>query len=356
MLQDFPKIIRSGMFPEGHVQGIAIDQEQGYVYYSFTTSLIKTDLQGNLIGTVEGLTGHLGCIDINPENGRVYGSLEYKNDAIGKDIFKRLGREGAPLTAAFYIAIFDVERITRVGMNAEADGIMKTVYLADVTEDFNGKGQDGDHRYACSGCDGTAFGPVFGAPESSPSMLMLAYGIYGDNDRKDNDHQIILQYDWREFDRLAKPLTQEAPHQSGPEADARYFAFTGNTSWGVQNLYYDREHAQWMLFVYRGKKPQFPNFGMYLVDATKPPVKAPLTGLNGEEGDLLTLKTLGIKHEETGICGFDIDVGQFGIHALGNGLFYLAHPRYQTEPTKAQGAKLVLCRYTGEAPACFEPA
>lgn len=99
MLQDFPKIIRSGMFPEGHVQGIAIDQKQGYVYYSFTTSLIKTDLQGNLIGTVEGLTGHLGCIDINPENGRVYGSLEYKNDAIGKDIFKRLGREGAPLTA-----------------------------------------------------------------------------------------------------------------------------------------------------------------------------------------------------------------------------------------------------------------
>ena len=351
----FPKKIESGMFPKGHVQGIAVDQTRGYVYYSFTTSLVKTDLQGKLIGTVEGLTGHLGCIDINKENGKVYGSLEYKNDAIGQGIFKGLlGREGAPLTNAFYIAIFDVERITSIGMDAERDGIMRAVYLPDVTEDFDAKGIGGDHRYACSGCDGTAFGPVFGADADSPYMLMLAYGIYSDTEREDNDHQIILQYDWRQFESYAKPLTQEQPHQSGPRADARYFAFTGNTNWGVQNLYYDREHAQWMLFVYRGKKPQYPNYGLYLVDATKAAERKPLAGLNGEVGALLTLKTLGNVHEESGICGFDIDLGQFGVHGLGDNLFYLARPTKQTTPFKAQGATLELYRYTGKAPAGFE--
>ena len=60
----YPKKIEAGSYPEGHVQGIAVDKKQGFVYYSFTTSLIKTDLLGNLIGSAEGLTGHLGCIDM----------------------------------------------------------------------------------------------------------------------------------------------------------------------------------------------------------------------------------------------------------------------------------------------------
>ena len=234
------------------------------------------------------------------------------------------------------------------------DKNVRAVYLPDVTEDFDAKGIGGDHRYACSGCDGTAFGPVFGADADTPYMLMLAYGIYSDTEREDNDHQIILQYDWRQFESYAKPLTQEQPHQSGPRADARYFAFTGNTNWGVQNLYYDREHAQWMLFVYRGKKPQYPNYGLYLVDAAKAAERKPLAGLNGEVGALLTLKTLGNVHEESGICGFDIDLGQFGVHGLGDNLFYLARPTKQTTPFKAQGATLELYRYTGKAPAGFE--
>ncbi len=34
--------------------------------------------EGNVIGTVEGFTGHLGDLDFNTQDGRVYGSLEYK--------------------------------------------------------------------------------------------------------------------------------------------------------------------------------------------------------------------------------------------------------------------------------------
>lgn len=75
------------------MQGIAVDLERGYIYFSFTTKLLKMDLAGNLIGSVDGLTGHLGCLTMNPADGRVYGSLEYKDDAIGKGIRKTLDGE-----------------------------------------------------------------------------------------------------------------------------------------------------------------------------------------------------------------------------------------------------------------------
>ncbi|MBR5877383.1 MAG: hypothetical protein IKZ11_02335, partial [Alistipes sp.] len=52
---DLPHNINSGPFKAGHIQGIAVDQERKYVYYSYTTMLIKTDLEGNVIGSVTGL-------------------------------------------------------------------------------------------------------------------------------------------------------------------------------------------------------------------------------------------------------------------------------------------------------------
>ena len=112
-----PRTIESGPFKAGHIQGIAVDTDQKYIYYSYTTMLIKTDMQGNIVGTVTGLLGHLGDLDFNDEDGRLYGSLEYKNDAIGQGIL-RMERSTRTLQNAFYIAIFDVERITRVGMDA----------------------------------------------------------------------------------------------------------------------------------------------------------------------------------------------------------------------------------------------
>ena len=51
--------IKIGGFTTGHIQGIATDKERKYMYYSFTTSLVKTDMDGNIIGTVKGLAGHL---------------------------------------------------------------------------------------------------------------------------------------------------------------------------------------------------------------------------------------------------------------------------------------------------------
>ena len=46
-----PREITTGEWTGGHIQGIAIDTERKYIYYSYTTDLIKADLNGNVIGT-----------------------------------------------------------------------------------------------------------------------------------------------------------------------------------------------------------------------------------------------------------------------------------------------------------------
>ena len=65
-MMTLPNAMFSGYWQEGHVQGIAVDTERGHVYYSFTTLLLKTDLQGVPIGSVRKLAGHLGCITFDP--------------------------------------------------------------------------------------------------------------------------------------------------------------------------------------------------------------------------------------------------------------------------------------------------
>ena len=65
-----PRTIASGPFDAGHIQGIAVDAEHKYIYYSYTTMLIKTDFEGRIIGSVTGLLGHLGDLDFNAEDGR----------------------------------------------------------------------------------------------------------------------------------------------------------------------------------------------------------------------------------------------------------------------------------------------
>ena len=162
---NLPKKLVSEYYRAGHVQGVAVDAKREYVYLSFTTMLVKMDMQGNVVGTVTGLLGHLGCIEFNEEDGRVYGSLEYKDDSIGKGILKREG-VNKELEIGFYVAIFDVDKITRRDMSAERDGVMTSVLLKTVVEDYKAKvrvesGEKVEHRHGCSGFDGMSFGPSF---------------------------------------------------------------------------------------------------------------------------------------------------------------------------------------------------
>ena len=322
----FPETIDAGLWQTGHIQGIAVDPVKEYIYYSFTTILVKAKLDGTVVGWVGGIIGHLGCIDFNDEDGRVYGSLELKHDSIGQGIMRGTGVALAE-EDAFYIAMFDVDRITACGMDAERDGIMKAVYLPDVVRDYTATLPDGTpHKYACSGVDGLSIGPIFGAGADSPAMLMIAYGVYGDVAREDNDCNVILQYDWRKFEDCARALTQQQPHHEGLEADARYFVYTGNTTWGVQNLEYDAETNLWFMAVYKGKKEQFANFSTFVVDGSKAPRKEWLQGVEYlKKGKVLSLLDRGeVDAKNPEIRGWRDDIGAKGLCAIGDGYFYAA--------------------------------
>ncbi|GGT02696.1 hypothetical protein ACFFV7_11025 [Nonomuraea spiralis] len=345
---ELPADVDGGAWSEGHVQGIAIDRRQGYMYFSFTNVLVKTDLQGNPVGSVTGFTGHLGDLDFNTKDGRVYGSLEYKEQE------------------SFYIAIFDVDRITSMGMDAQTSDVVSTVYLkevvADYTADMNGDGKfDGnvgntpDHRYGCSGIDGVAFGPEFGK-EHGKQKLTVAYGVYSNTARKDNDHQVLLQYDVQQWRKYERPLTETAPHKSGPErVDGKFFAYTGNTTYGVQNLEYDEYTRNWMMAVYKGVKPGFPNYSFFMVRAADRPVTGELAGQpTPEQGELLTLAPGGLQDAATGVRGWQF-TGEYGLISLGDGRYYAAKAGKVTENgvTKNTG-RAQLYRWTGQTPTPFE--
>ncbi|WP_271893721.1 hypothetical protein [Candidatus Phyllobacterium onerii] len=343
---DWPSEIPPGKLPAnaGHLQGLAVDAANKVIYRSFTNALVKTDLEGKILGSVIGLTGHLG--DIAFHNGKIYGSLEYK------------------AKNSFYIAIFDTSLIDKLNMNAESSGAMKAVYLKEVVKDFiadltpdnkvpvdfSDKADSPDHRYGCSGIDGVAFGPEFNQKDARKIVLTVAYGIYSNINRDDNNHQVLLQYDVTKWADYAQTLKQSAPHKSGPESvDGKYFVYTGNTEFGVQNLEYDETANYWFMAVYQGQKAKFPNYKLFLIDGDTVPTAGVISGqpkVNGkeEEGQLLPLAVLGRYHKETGIFGMDSDAA-YGLAKLGDGRFYLA-------PSGSNSA--VLRRWTGKCPIPFE--
>lgn len=340
-----PSPIHSGYHPEGHVQGIAIDPVGGYIYYSFTTILLKTDLSGRPVGSVKGIVGHLGCITYDPDRRVVYGSLELKHDAIGRGIVHRTGRALAE-EDAFYCVRFHGDRITCMNMDAEADGVMEAVWLPEVVEDYNATDEVSGrpHRYGCSGIDGTAYGPAFGADPDSPKKILIAYGIYGDVEREDNDHQVILQYDPSVFDTHGAPLSQTAPHHRGLPCEARCFFYSGNTTYGVQNLEYDPHTRAYLAAVYVGKKPAFPNYPLFLLDAAATPREAPLAGRDGERG-LLLKPAAPAPAVDPATGGADFPLGSTGIYAVGDGTYCFSTPLSRTDGSGTRHFASEVTRY-----------
>ncbi|BDC47878.1 hypothetical protein F183_A01940 [Bryobacterales bacterium F-183] len=296
---EYPPTLTSGPWRAGHVQGVAVDQQGGFVYYSFTNLFVKADLAtGRVIGTLGGFHGHLG--DLAFHNGRVYGSLEYKD------------------AKAFYIAVIDGGKINITGLQAHGNDLMLTVHLPEVASDFvSGK-------YGCSGIDGVSFGPRFGET-AGKLYLTVAYGIFGETTRTDNDHQVLLQYDIAGWD--PQPLDEANPHRQGPaKADGKYFVYTGNTKFGVQNLEYDAGSHTWLMGVYAGSKPGFPNYTLFAVDGRGKPRQTAI-------GLLLPVPRGWYQKADVGMV------------SLGSGgLFYLAENQTQDG---MQSAVLKLVRWTG---------
>ncbi|MES2828240.1 MAG: hypothetical protein V4687_08800 [Bacteroidota bacterium] len=313
-----PDSVFSGKQGTFHVQGVVADKVKGFIYFSFTDRLVKTDLNGKMIGSVTGFIGHLGDLDIT-EDGKIYGSLEYKHDAIGIGITKNLGittnqKDG------FYIAIFDGARIVHPNMNAEKEDLLRTVFIKEATDDYAAVIKTGDkvipHRFGCSGIDGVAFAPAIGEKASSKNFLYVAYGIYGDNERSDNDNQVILKYDISDWQKYEKPLSQSNLHQSGPEKPLdKYFVKTGNTRYGIQNLAYDAYSGNLFAAVYKGSKSQYPNYDLFVIDGKKKPTKDVLIA-NKQQVAIKSLTLLG---------GWNFKWGATGLCPLGDGTFYISH-------------------------------
>ena len=355
---NLPKKLHTEGWRAGHVQGIAVDTNKGYVYLSFTTMLVKVDMKGNVVGSVKGILGHLGCLDFNEEDGRVYGSLEYKNDGIGKGILKQEGVT-KQFPTGFYIAIIDVDKINRLDMDAEKDGVITSVLLKTVVADYLAKvktksGNELDHRHGCSGIDGVSFGPAFDG--SGKQMLTAAYGVYGDTNRADNDYQVLLQYDVKDWSKYATIHSQNNLHRNGPEQpDGKYFVFTGNTTWGVQNLEYDSHSGNWFLVCYPGKKPQYANYSLFCVDGAKKAKVKPLQGVDYQKkGAQLSLAKIGKADPQCksvrGWHGYH-KFGSYGIHALGDGYFYLTSAGRSKQ---GRSATLHLARFVGKDDKAFE--
>ena len=161
------------------------------------------------------------------------------------------------------------------------------------------------HRFGCSGIDGVTFAPRFGSGEEG-DWLYVAYGIYGDTLRTDNDYQVLLAYDTKEWKRYEQPLSQSNLHKSGPAApDRKYFVRTGNTSYGIQNLAYDPASGNLYAAVYKGKKPHYPNWSLFVIDGSKPARRESLQGFDTPtEGEVLSLVSAGASAEDIGGWNF----------------------------------------------------
>jgi hypothetical protein len=331
-----------------HVQGIAVDTARQCIYFSFTTRFIRTDLEGHLLGSVDRIPGHLGAIALDPADGRVYASLEYKDDEIGRGIARQLGTDDYTRQGSvFSIAVIDGPHITREGMTMD-DGVFSTVRLPDVIRDYcdSVRLSDDDtltpHRYACSGIDGVAFAPAPGKPDGR-HYLYVAYGIYGDTTRTDNDCQVLLRYDisrWTSRTTTARPA-------------ARYFVPTGNTTYGVQNMAYDAPSRTLLLAVYPGRKSHLPNYSLYGVDLSQRSRKTTLPGVPYAPRRVQHLALSPYGEGRGPIRGWHNRWGATGIAPLGDSLFFLSENSRQPDGT--QCCTLHLVRFTPTSTTPFEP-
>lgn len=284
-----------------HIQGLALDKSEKCLYSSFTSTFFKSDLEGQTLGSITGINGHLGAMTFDDKTDKVYASLEIKNDAIGRSISDVLGKERHSDSAAgFYVAEIDVTKVQ--GMDVPFDEAVTLHKLDEVVKDYRDSievnGKVLGHRYGCSGIDGIAIAPEFGS-RGGKKYLYVAYGIYGDTTRPDNDYNVLLCYD---FNDLTTPIH-------------KYFIKTGNTTYGVQNMCYDKDSDKLYLAVYKGKKEEYPNYSLFALDMKQKPFMAKLDGVPYEEGEFEQVKVTEASH---------FPYGSTGLYSFGDGRWYVS--------------------------------
>lgn len=338
----YPLSLTGGNCEVKHCQGIAVDKKNEYVYFSYTSQIIKCNFEGDIVGSVTGFGGHLGDITFNEEDGMIY---------CGHYL---------PGRTSMGIVIFNASKITKVGMKPSSD-IVRTVTLKepkqyyDASVTFEKKDKKTkevtkttySHRYGVSGIDGVTFGPNF-FNKDGKELLTVACGIFSDTQRSDNNYQILLQYDVTDWwNKYAKPYSMTA-HSSGPEkANGKCFLYTGNTKYGVQTMEYFDELNLWILNCYAGDKAQFENYNIFAIDADVKPVYQELKGQpKTDKQYVLSLYQDGSHDTKNDIYGWHTRYGVQGIAYMGDGLFYITRP-YKTW-TGIRAAICYLCVWSPE--------
>ena len=336
-----------------HVQGIAYDEAAGEMYFSFTTRFLATDFDGNIVGSIDKIHGHLGAMTFDAARRKIYASLECKDDEIGANISRKLGVAGYSVSR-FYIAEIDVDAVNRMGTPQEE--AIRLISVAQAAQDYSEEveygGRRHKHRYGCTGIDGITIGPGFGG--KGGEFLYVAYGIKSDTTRTDNDYQILLQYPMKDIraggteseakacaESKSKDSTKagaaaqkcdkakacaESKGKDSTEAGAaakakklrpqRYFIRTGNTRYGVQNLAWDAYSGLMFLAVYKGEKKQWPNYDLFAVNMNSKPRKARLEGVPYERRKMNVVELAG--------DGWRFKYGSMGLCPLGDGTWYIA--------------------------------
>lgn len=284
-----------------HIQGLALDKKEKCLYCSFTSAFFKCDLEGNVIGSVTGINGHLGAMTYEPKSKKVYASLEIKDDEIGRGVSDALGAERHEKAASrFYVAEIDVRKIDRLEVPFEE--AMTLHPIEEVAKDYldtvEVNGVTLEHKYGCSGMDGVAIAPGFGA-KGKEKFLYVAYGVYGDTTRVDNDYNILLCF---KMDDFAKPVH-------------KYFVKTGNTRYGVQNMTYDADSERLYLAVYKGSKSQYPNYSLFSLDIHQKPFMGKLENVPYEENEV----------EQVSVTEASFfKWGSTGLYSFGDGRWYIS--------------------------------
>lgn len=267
----------------GHVQGIAIDRENGFIYASISNALVKSDMNGKVVGSIYNLPGHIGDIAFNPDDGRVY-AAQYVYNGNG------------------YISMIDGDDITEVGMEySEHKGILKSVYALSA--------------------DGTAIGPNFGETNSDKKYLYIT--------KKKGVYRQFLQYD---IDELKEYETVwDGKHTNGPEGPKqRYYVYMGTADYGIQNLEYDPYTETMICCTYGVSGDIYPKYCTYAVDMTALPEKGEINDI-GSVGAITKFAPYGTYHEATGIWGSKFNKGSHGFASLGNGYYYIIESEINEE-------------------------
>ncbi|MBO5785747.1 MAG: hypothetical protein J6R45_00335 [Clostridia bacterium] len=199
-----------------HMQGFS--NGNGYMYWSFTDTVVKTTMNGIVKCQVQIHGGHLGDIDYH--DGKIYASY-LKNSLPGHAWEDWTG---------FKIYVFNADdlHVEKI-MNLDICDYYKSITC--TPEDTRG----------FQGIDGVTIAPD---PKTGEDRLFVACALYTG---EKYSNQIILQF------------TLDGVYET------EYHIPTGNTVFGIQNLDYDAENKEFWFTTYGPSQPYMPREMLFCI-------------------------------------------------------------------------------------------